>query len=61
MFQLAFHGEAKEKREFADLSGVETATLAILLAVLVWVGLYPRGVLALISLALPGLMGGTAP
>jgi len=61
MFQLAFHGEAREKREFADLSGVETATLGILVAVLLWVGLYPRGVLSLISLALPGLTGGTAP
>ena len=61
MFQLAFHGEAKEKRAIADLSGVETASLGLLLAILLWVGLYPRGVLAILSLALPGLMGGIAP
>lgn len=61
MFQLAFHGEAKEKRELADLTRVETATLGVLVAVLLWVGLYPRGVLSLISLALPGLSGGATP
>ena len=61
MFQLAFHGEAKEKRAVADLSAIETGTLALLLAVLVWIGLYPRPVLALLSLALPGITGGTAP
>jgi len=61
MFQLAFHGEAKEKRQFTDLTGVEMATLGILLAVLLWVGLYPRGVLAILSLALPGLAGGATP
>ncbi len=57
MFQLAFHGEAAETRVFADLSAVETASLGLLVAVLLWVGLYPRGVLSLLSLALPGLMG----
>jgi NADH-quinone oxidoreductase subunit M len=61
MFQLAFHGEAKEHHVFTDLTGVETATLGVLLAVLLWIGLYPRGVLALVSLALPGLSGGMAP
>ena len=61
MFQMAFHGEAKEKRVVVDLSGIETASLGLLLALLVWIGLYPRGVLAIISLALPGLTGGTAP
>ena len=60
MFQLAFHGEAAEKRVVADLSAVEAASLGILVAVLLWVGLYPRGLLSLVSLALPGLMG-TAP
>jgi NADH-quinone oxidoreductase subunit M len=58
MFQLAFHGEAKEKRELADLSALEGATLGCLLALLLWVGLFPRGLLALLSLALPGLTGG---
>ncbi|MGA2547411.1 MAG: NADH-quinone oxidoreductase subunit M [Rectinemataceae bacterium] len=61
MFQLAFHGEAKEKRVIADLSGVETASLGFLLAILLWIGLYPRGVLAILSLALPGMTGGIAP
>ncbi len=61
MFQLAFHGEAKEKRSVADLSAIETGTLALLLAALLWIGLYPRPVLALLSLALPGIAGGTAP
>ena len=61
MFQLAFHGEAKEARSFVDLSAMETTTLGILVAFLLWVGLYPRGVLALISLALPGLIGGMTP
>jgi NADH-quinone oxidoreductase subunit M len=61
MFQLAFHGEAKEKRVIADLSGVETASLGLLLAILLWIGLYPRGVLAILSLALPGMTGGIAP
>jgi NADH-quinone oxidoreductase subunit M len=60
MFQLAFHGEAKEQRALADLGAVETATLGVLLAVLFWVGLYPRAFLSLVSLALPGLMGGVA-
>jgi NADH-quinone oxidoreductase subunit M len=60
MFQLAFHGEAKEKRAIADLSVVETASLGLLLAILLWIGLYPRGVLAILSLALPGMMGGIA-
>jgi NADH-quinone oxidoreductase subunit M len=61
MFQLAFHGEAREKREIADLSMVETGALGLLVAVLLWIGLYPRGVLALISIALPGMTGGATP
>jgi NADH-quinone oxidoreductase subunit M len=61
MFQLAFHGEAKEGRAVADLSLVETGTLGLLVAVLIWVGLYPNGVLALVSLAFSGMTGGMAP
>jgi NADH-quinone oxidoreductase subunit M len=61
MFQLAFHGEAKEKREIADLSRAETGALGLLVAALLWIGLYPHGVLALISLALPGMTGGSTP
>jgi NADH-quinone oxidoreductase subunit M len=60
MFQLAFHGEPAEQRSLRDLGALETATLGALLIVLLWVGLYPRGVLSLLHLALPGLSGGGA-
>jgi NADH-quinone oxidoreductase subunit M len=59
MFLLAFHGEAKEKRKIADLSPAETGALGLLVAALLWIGLYPRGVLSIISLALQGLTGGS--
>jgi NADH-quinone oxidoreductase subunit M len=47
-------------RKIADLSLAEAATLTVLLAVLLWIGLYPRGVLAMVSLILPAT-GGIAP
>jgi NADH-quinone oxidoreductase subunit M len=60
MYQLAFHGEAERGLAISDLSALETATLGSLLAVLLWIGLYPRGALALVSLALASMTGGAA-
>jgi NADH-quinone oxidoreductase subunit M len=45
MIQRTFHGRADEARRVPDLTKRETAILASLLAVLLWLGLYPQPVL----------------
>jgi NADH-quinone oxidoreductase subunit M len=61
MFQRAFHGEAAEPRKVTDLGAIETGVLSLLVAALVWIGLYPRGVLTMLSLIARGSLGGFAP
>jgi NADH-quinone oxidoreductase subunit M len=45
MIQKTFHGRRDENRRVPDLSIRETVTLGSLLAVLLWLGLYPQPVL----------------
>ncbi len=42
--QQAFHGEAREKWRIQDLTGREAATLGLLAAALLWLGVYPQPV-----------------
>jgi NADH-quinone oxidoreductase subunit M len=39
--QLVFHGESAERAPFPDLSGRETAILAVLMIAVIWLGLDP--------------------
>jgi NADH-quinone oxidoreductase subunit M len=68
MFQRAFHGAAAPRlepsalpRKLVDLSAAETGVLGVLLVTLVWIGLYPRGILSIVSLALPAIAAGVSP
>ena len=45
LVQLTFHGANKEGWKLDDLSGRETATMATMIAVIVWLGLYPQPLL----------------
>jgi len=59
MFQLAFHGKAREKLAIPDLGPLEVATLGAMVAGLFWLGLFPQGALRLLSTAASGLGLGT--
>jgi NADH-quinone oxidoreductase subunit M len=63
LFQLAFHGEPREKLVVPDLGALEVATLGAMVAALFWLGLYPQGALRLLgSLAASlGLFPGALP
>jgi NADH-quinone oxidoreductase subunit M len=45
VIQRAFHGERREHWSFPDLTMLQTAVLAVLVAALLWIGLYPAPVL----------------
>jgi NADH-quinone oxidoreductase subunit M len=53
MFQSAFHGAPRETWKIKDLTWMETTILAVMVALLVWIGLFPQGALD----AIQGLMG----
>jgi NADH-quinone oxidoreductase subunit M len=55
MLQMVFHGSPKGGK-IPDLSSVETLVLAVLVAALVWIGLFPQGALQAID-GLIGLLG----
>jgi NADH-quinone oxidoreductase subunit M len=52
MIQAAFHGPNKESWKLPDLSGRETAVTGIMIAAILWLGLYPQPVFKTISPAL---------
>ena len=52
MIQAAFHGPNKESWKLPDLSGRETVVMGIMIAAILWLGLYPQPVLKTISPAL---------
>ena len=52
MIQAAFHGPQKENRRLPDLSGREAAIMGALVAVILWLGLYPQPVLNTLKPAL---------
>ena len=45
LVQLAFHGANDRSWKLADLSGRETATMAAMIVIVLWLGLYPQPVL----------------
>jgi NADH-quinone oxidoreductase subunit M len=45
LIQSAFHGPNDRRWRLADLSGRETATMAVMIAVVLWLGVYPQPVL----------------
>jgi NADH-quinone oxidoreductase subunit M len=45
LVQLAFHGANDRRWRLADLSGRETATMAAMIVIVLWLGLYPQPVL----------------
>jgi NADH-quinone oxidoreductase subunit M len=52
MIQAAFHGPNKENWKLPDLSGRETAVMGVMIAAILWLGLYPQPVFKTISPAL---------
>jgi NADH-quinone oxidoreductase subunit M len=57
MVQKVFHGPRQEKQKFADLSEREMAVFAVLIAAIVWLGLYPQPLLKTAKPALEALLG----
>jgi NADH-quinone oxidoreductase subunit M len=55
MMQLAFQGKPDETREFADFGPREMTTMAVMMIILVWLGLYPQPVLDLAQPVLDSL------
>jgi NADH-quinone oxidoreductase subunit M len=47
--QRAFHGESKEGLRLVDLSVRETGMMAIMIAAILWLGLFPRPVLSTVE------------
>jgi NADH-quinone oxidoreductase subunit M len=45
IIQRVFHGEHREQWNFPDLNALQTAVMAVLVAGLLWIGLYPVPVL----------------
>jgi NADH-quinone oxidoreductase subunit M len=60
LMQRVFFGEARSPHRFPDLGGREVFVSAIMVIAIVWVGLYPRGVLGKAGPALDGILGKTA-
>jgi NADH-quinone oxidoreductase subunit M len=55
MVQKTFHGLRQEEQKFADLSAREMAVFAVLIATIVWMGLYPQPLLKTAKPALEAL------
>jgi NADH-quinone oxidoreductase subunit M len=55
MMQLAFQGKPDDTREFADFGPREMTTMAAMMIILVWLGLYPQPVLDLAQPVLDSL------
>ena len=55
MIQSAFHGPSGEKKEMADLRSGEFAVMAVMIAALLWLGLFPQPVLDTAGKALEGI------
>ena len=53
--QKTFHGPRQEPQKFADLSAREMAVFGVLIATIVWMGLYPQPLLKTASPALEAL------
>lgn len=45
IIQRVFHGERREQWSFPDLTALQTAVMAVLVAALLWIGIYPSPVL----------------
>lgn len=45
IMQRVFHGEKREQWKFPDLTALQTAVMAVIVAALVWIGVYPSPVL----------------
>ena len=58
LVQRAFHGVSHERWTLADLAPRETSALAAMVAVILWLGLYPQSVL---DATAPALLGLTPP
>jgi NADH-quinone oxidoreductase subunit M len=56
MFQMAFHGAPREKWTLSDLSGREAGVLFVMIALLVFLGLFPQGVLDMVGKAVSGVL-----
>jgi NADH-quinone oxidoreductase subunit M len=56
MFQMAFHGAPRERWTLPDLSGREKSVLFIMIALLVFLGLFPQGVLDMVGKAVSGVL-----
>jgi NADH-quinone oxidoreductase subunit M len=50
-----FHGPRQEQQKFADLSAREMAVFSVLIAAIVWMGLYPQPLLKTAKPALEAL------
>jgi NADH-quinone oxidoreductase subunit M len=61
LMQRAFHGNPKDETPLADLNGREITTLATLMAILIWMGLYPQPILDLSRASVQALQGLYAP
>jgi NADH-quinone oxidoreductase subunit M len=55
IIQAVFHGPNKEGWKLPDLSGRETVLMGVMIAAILWLGLYPQPVLKTISPALQHL------
>lgn len=55
MMQLAFYGKPDDSRVFADFGSREMTTMAAMMVILVWLGLYPQPVLDLVQPVLDSL------
>ena len=60
MMQLAFQGKPNENREFADFGSREMITMAAMMIILVWLGMYPQPVFDLAQPVLDSLQSFTS-
>jgi NADH-quinone oxidoreductase subunit M len=60
MIQLTFYGPNKEGWKLPDFSGREMAMMTALIAVIIWLGLYPQPVLNTARPALVGQLAGAS-
>jgi NADH-quinone oxidoreductase subunit M len=56
MFQMAFHGTARESWTLPDLSAREKGVIFVMIALLVGLGLFPQGVLSMVDKAVSGVL-----
>ena len=57
MVQKTFQGSPDESRQLTDFGPREMAAMAVMMAALLWLGLYPQPLLSLAQPALDGLLG----